>query len=324
MSLFRDLIKSALDCDLSKNEYKAFLGLLHQTLGYGKASDNLTDNRLSSITGVRKDRLRKAVDGVVACGLFDVKEHARFDYCYTFGLSFLNAHTGAFFTPSLPKNGRNFRKTETFSENRVHTNTNQYLSKPSQLQTNTESVALSGDSDAKSTESVAFNNNGGGGNTESVAFNDNGRIENTESVAIKPLQPSVVFELPKQIPNENKAVCQRILAKLSVDQRNKTLQVFSSMAIAGKVRKPTGLLITLAKAAKQGTLILPDAEVCSAPLHPSHIAFDKQQISSRERALERSADLAFMQLQASLQGKPLHEIAVLYGKQDILREVSHV
>jgi len=114
------------------------------------------------------------------------------------------------------------------------------------------------------------------------------------------------------------------LAKLSVDQRNKTLQVFSSMAIAGKVRKPTGLLITLAKAAKQGTLILPDAEVCSAPLHPSHIVFDKQQISLRERALERSADLAFMQMQANLQGKPLHEIAVLYGKQDILREVSHV
>ena len=305
MSLFRDLIKSALDCDLSKNEYKAFLGLLHQTLGYGKASDNLTDNRLSSITGVRKDRLRKAVDGVVASGLFDVKEHAQFDYCYTFGLSFLNAHTGAFFTPSLPKNGKNFRETETFSENRVHTYTNHYLSKPSQPQSDTESVAVSKPVSSHQTDVTS------GG-------------VSSECVVIKQSKSSVDFDLPKQIPDENKAVCQRLLAKLSLDQRNKALQVFSSMAIAGKVRKPAGLLITLAKAAKQGTLILPEAVACSAPLHPSHIAINKRQVSSQDHALERSADLAFMRMQANLQGKSLHEIAVLYGKQDVLKEVQHV
>jgi len=306
MSLFRDMIKSALDSDLSKNEYKAFLGLLHQTLGYGKASDNLTDNRLSTITGVRKDRLRIALDGVVASGLFDVKDHARFDYCYTFGLSFLASHSGTFFTPSLPKNRRNFRETEVVSENRVHTDTNPYQFNPTQPLANTETVAV--DSDGICSESVAFDNDG-------IC---------SESVAANHPEPCVGFALPEQIPKENKAVCQRLLGKLSLEQRNKALQVFSSMVVEGRVRKPAGLLITLAKAAKQGTLIVPETVSCSAPLHPSHIAISQQRTSSHDKAVEHSADLSFIQLQAKLQNKPLHEIAMFYGKQHLLKEVQHV
>ena len=54
-----------------KNAYKVFLALLEQTLGYGKSTDRLTDNRLAYLSEVRIDRFRPALHAVLACGVFE-------------------------------------------------------------------------------------------------------------------------------------------------------------------------------------------------------------------------------------------------------------
>ncbi|MFZ1570787.1 MAG: replication protein [Thiolinea sp.] len=117
-SLSRDLIDAALAADLSKNEYKVFLALFRQTLCYGKASDPLTLKRLADLTGIRKDRLAQAVQGVITKGLFEVTEHKIFDTLYAIGRSFLNEANLPFFAPHLPINGARFSATENASEKR--------------------------------------------------------------------------------------------------------------------------------------------------------------------------------------------------------------
>lgn len=117
-SLSRDLIDAALAADLSKNEYKVFLALFRQTLCYGKASDPLTLKRLADLTGIRKDRLAQAVQGVITQGLFEATEHKIFDTLYAIGSSFFNEAKLPFFAPHLPMNGRSTQITETISETR--------------------------------------------------------------------------------------------------------------------------------------------------------------------------------------------------------------
>lgn len=117
-SLSRDLIDAALAADLSKNEYKVFLALFRQTLCYGKAADPLTLKRLADLTGIRKDRLAQAVQGVIAKGLFEATEHKIFDTLYAIGSSFFNEIKLPFFAPHLPFNGTRFSATETTSEKR--------------------------------------------------------------------------------------------------------------------------------------------------------------------------------------------------------------
>lgn len=117
-SLSRDLIDAALAADLSKNEYKVFLALFRQTLCYGKASDPLTLKRLADLTGIRKDRLAQAVQGVITKGLFEATEHKIFDTLYAIGSQFLNEAAVPFFAPHLPVNGRSTPAAETTSEKR--------------------------------------------------------------------------------------------------------------------------------------------------------------------------------------------------------------
>lgn len=103
-SLSRDLIDAALAADLSKNEYKVFLALFRQTLCYGKASDPLTLKRLAKLTGIRKDRLAHAVQGVIAVGLFNATEHKLFDTLYSISNLVLKDSSVPLFAPHLLSN----------------------------------------------------------------------------------------------------------------------------------------------------------------------------------------------------------------------------
>ena len=105
---------------------------MHQTLGYGKEKDPLTDKRLAALSDVRLDRVRPAIQAVLDSGIFDRVEAKRYDWCYSIGATYLAEHEQAcltnrpnekvqFFTPALPKNGRNLRKTDTISEKQTHT-----------------------------------------------------------------------------------------------------------------------------------------------------------------------------------------------------------
>jgi phage replication O-like protein O len=102
MSLYRDLCDASIEADLTKNENKVFIMLLKQTLGYGKSQDNLTDNRLVGLTGLRLDRLRTAINGVVKKGLFEIEPSRHYQYHYQIAQKFLDKHT-TFFTPSSEK-----------------------------------------------------------------------------------------------------------------------------------------------------------------------------------------------------------------------------
>ncbi len=76
-------IIAALNADLSKNGYKAFLVMLMKTSGYGKTADAITDSQISHYTGIRKDHAKKAIESVLDAGLFQRTEHPCYDWEYT-------------------------------------------------------------------------------------------------------------------------------------------------------------------------------------------------------------------------------------------------
>ena len=119
--LFRSLTETICAKKLKRNELLVVIFLLEKTLGFGKPRDQLTTGLIAYRTGIRKDRVKSAIQGVLATGLFERKASPRFEYEYQIGQAFLDQHKGHFFAPALPKNGAAFRKTEDFSENRGHT-----------------------------------------------------------------------------------------------------------------------------------------------------------------------------------------------------------
>jgi len=121
MSLFRNIVEKALAADLTKNEYKALLLLLSKTLGYGKAEDKLTDKRIAFLSGMRIDRSRAAVEGVLKAGLFQRERSAEYQNNYRISDELIQAENGIFFTPSLPKNGSKSEKKKADSEKKRHT-----------------------------------------------------------------------------------------------------------------------------------------------------------------------------------------------------------
>ena len=122
MSLFRDLNQTAIEANVGKNAYKVFLALLEQTLGYGKSTDRLTDNRLAYLSKVRIDRFRPAVQAILDCGVFEQTPAKKFQFRYTIGQSFLEKYPDLeFYTPALPKKRADSQKTEVISEKERHT-----------------------------------------------------------------------------------------------------------------------------------------------------------------------------------------------------------
>ncbi|SKA81058.1 phage replication protein O [Thiothrix eikelboomii] len=77
------LLDKALAADLSKSEWRAFAALLRQTVGFNKISDALTFGRLAQLTGLRKDHLKPAVQGVLKAGLFSQSAHPDYEFMYT-------------------------------------------------------------------------------------------------------------------------------------------------------------------------------------------------------------------------------------------------
>ena len=121
-SLFRNLQDASFKADLGKNSTKIFNCLVGQTLGYGISNTCLTDRRISYLCGVRIDRVRPALQAVIAKKLFDRKPSKSYQYRYSIGAEFLEQHGDKpFYTPALPKNGTDFQKTDTISEKERHT-----------------------------------------------------------------------------------------------------------------------------------------------------------------------------------------------------------
>lgn len=282
-SLARDLIDAAIVADLSKNEYKVFLALFRQTLCYGKASDPLTLKRLADLTGIRKDRLAQAVQGVIAKGLFEATEHKIFDTLYAIGSSFLNEAKLPFFAPHLPMNGGCSQITETVSEiredlpeSRVHTYT--YLTPLTHTALTTTDPRPNAEIDSK---------------TQVVVSSDLTSLPYPENFTLAEHQQAA-----------------RCLDGLHPDLASDCLKLLSLGLEAGRVKSPLAYLNQLSKAARAGCLdrsclafpsTAPTAE--APPQHPTHAEqrYRLQTLAADIQALDRLQALAGLPLDVSTQ-----------------------
>ncbi len=80
--------KAAIDARLTQSQLTAWLVLMMQTACYGKAEDDLADSRLEKLSGLRRDRARAAVQGVVDAGLFEVVGKGKYGTIYRIPESF--------------------------------------------------------------------------------------------------------------------------------------------------------------------------------------------------------------------------------------------
>ncbi|TXH68878.1 MAG: hypothetical protein E6Q83_11195 [Thiothrix sp.] len=287
-SLSRDLIDAALAADLSKNEYKVFLALFRQTLCYGKASDPLTLKRLADLTGIRKDRLAQAVQGVLAKGLFEATEHKIFDTLYAIGSSFLNEAKLPFFAPHLPMNGRRSQITETVSEkrealpeSRVHTYT--YL---------TPLTTTSFTTQPNRTKSEA-----------------SGKIEACNKAAVVSGDLNSL-PYPESFTSIERQQAARVLDGLHPELASDCLQLLKLSLQSGRVKSPLAYLNQLGKAARAGHLDrsllappsstpLPEAQV-QRPAHTEQ-RYRLQTLAADIQALDRLQALAGCPMDVSTQ-----------------------
>jgi len=93
LSLYRFLTKTAIEADFGKNAFKVFSTLLHQTIGFGKDKDNLTDKRLAKLSCVRVDRVRPAIQCVINTGVFDRVTSNEYNWQYSIGTKALADYT---------------------------------------------------------------------------------------------------------------------------------------------------------------------------------------------------------------------------------------
>lgn len=277
-SLSRDLIDAALAADLSKNEYKVFLALFRQTLCYGKASDPLTLKRLADLTGIRKDRLAQAVQGVITKGLFEATEHKIFDTLYAIGSSFFNEAKLPFFAPHLPMNGRCSQITETVSEiredlpeSRVHTYT--YL-------TPLTHTALTTTDPRPSAE-----------------------IDSTAQVVVSSYLTSLPY--PESFTPTERQQAARVLDGLHPELARDCLQLLNLGLEAGRVKSPLAYLNQLGKAARAGHL---DRSLLTPPSPLPTVEAPIQrpaQAEQRYRLQTLAADIQALDRLQALAGLPI-------------------
>jgi hypothetical protein len=336
MSLFRALNDACLEAKLTQNEARVYTTLINQTLGYGKSHDNLTDNRLAELTGLRLDRLRTAIDGVVDKGLFEVEPSRHYQYHYKIAESFLEKES-TFFTPHLPKNRApvslaennselqsllpnfSYKHNITLTSFNLTTLTQQHLPEPS----------LAEKKDVEQTQKPAEKKDV----VEVVEVVEKINIEKTNHD-----HPAMV--LPKIIEEKHHIACRKALNGLSPEQQQRVIKTLEIKDKTEVIYNPTGLLIALAKAEREGRLILP-TEKKQPPAytpahtasrypshHPSHLDFDSPQHSSNrvtEGLEDHIGKLDWLKTQAEDQGQSLPEFAkmmmmnVYLEDQDVVR-----
>ena len=106
MSLYQRLQMAGVEADLTKNEAKIWAVFLVKTLNFGKTSDNMTDKHWQKLTGIKMDRMRTALKGVVEKGLIDAEEAYEYDYCYSIPEKFLKSAEPIFTPHNLYPNNR--------------------------------------------------------------------------------------------------------------------------------------------------------------------------------------------------------------------------
>ena len=119
--LLRQLLTAGITANLTKNEWRCYATMLIQTIGYDRKSNALTTKRVAMDSAVRFDRAEKAIAGLLGKGMMHAEPDSRYDWNYSLPEHFFDATDAPFFAPAVPKNGKTLRKTEGFSEKRIHT-----------------------------------------------------------------------------------------------------------------------------------------------------------------------------------------------------------
>lgn len=250
MSLFRLLNDASLEAKLTQNEARVYTALMNQTLGYGKSHDNLTDNRLAELTGLRLDRLQTAIVGVVDKGLFEVEPSRRYQYHYKIAEKFLEKKP-VFFTPHLPKNRAPVSLAETNSElqsvlpnfSYKHNITLTSFTLTTLTQQHLPELPLAEKKPVEQTVKLA--------EKEDVVV----IVEKTNTEKTNPAQSAVV--LPQIIEEKHHIACRNALNGLSPNQQQRVIKTLEIKDKTEVIYNPTGLLIALSKAEREGRLILP-------------------------------------------------------------------
>ena len=285
MSLYRSLVDAALDACLTRNEYRVFLALMNQTIGYGKTFNHLTDKRLVNITKIRLDRLYPAIEGVVNKGLFEVEASRYYDYRYQIASDFLKKHP-TFFTPhilkkeikprekeipsviqkTLPKNGDIYNITSTSFNltllNPQHTpfatpaetTPPIHIVKPIEIPVVVEAM--------KKSHPVE----------EKKAVNETVQADPVDTQKTDNPSKWIAIALPNIIPQKNVAACIKALHPLSITRQKRVISAYKTAEEQTVIRTPVGFLIDLAKKEKAGCLTLHSTP--PAQTHASHRYFD--------------------------------------------------
>ena len=317
MSLFRALNEAALNANLSKNEAKVFMALIHQTLGYGKAFDHLTNRRLAALAGIRQDRLQVAIEGVIDEGLFTVKKSKYYNFRYQIAPKFLDENP-IFFTPHLPKKRDLPHVTEAAPE--IQNDPPNFGVLPNNTFTsfNLTSFNLTLPRLAVIEPSVKTLPNPPEKVTDVV-------IE--PSVKPAPLPPEKITNAviepsvePSTSPLENVMCVKRILQKtpkryheectqtfyaLSTFQQKRVIKVYENKEKTDVIYSPPKLLIALIKAEREGRLILPENIS-----HASHKPFPTEEKTEKEKIkADRFGKLTWLKEQVKSNNLPLPEFA---------------
>jgi hypothetical protein len=265
-SLFRDMIDTALQSNLKKNELMVCLFLMGKLLGYGKGKDPITLSQFDyginpekkqrkkypqPKINLRKDHIKIALDNFVKKGIFERKPHDRYEHEYYIADQILGDFEGIFFTPTLPKIGKNPLKQEKPPQNWGHTVLDLNSPLSLQIQPRTPVVNISLDLPYFPLSITEKESRGG-----------------CDRINKKPMPPenqwspqwnweSEGLELPTSISSNNQRFCKNNLLKCTLQQAKDTLTVYNSMWDKGNVSNPPFLLKALAKKARTDDLVLP-------------------------------------------------------------------
>jgi len=265
-SLFRDMIDTALQSNLKKNELMVCLFLMSKLLGYGKGKDAITLSQFdyginpekkhrkqypNPKINLRKDHLKIALDSFIKKGIFERKTHERYEHEYSIASQILGDFDGIFFTPTLPKNGNNPPKQEKLPENWGHTALD--LNSPLSLQIQLRSPIVN-----ISTESPRF----------PLSHPIKERSCGCNLKHKKPIQPENQWipqwdweaeglEIPASISQSNQRFCKNNLLKCSLQQAKDALTVYNNLWNKGTVNNPPFLLKALTEKARMDELVLP-------------------------------------------------------------------
>ena len=127
--------------------------------------------------------------------------------------------------------------------------------------------------------------------------------------------------LPKAISQKNKSACLQALAVLSADQIKDVIKTFDYKASSDVIKSPAGLFIYLAKASKEGRLIVPENPVSSSK-YVAPTADEKEAEAKKEEQERIKSGVAWLVEASKRDGTPIDKFAKQMGMENILQYIN--